>query len=62
MDEDELKEAICQALEGGLDDCDVYVKPAGILLVMMDGNRWLLRPLDVSENDEEEDNEEEDEA
>lgn len=61
MDEDEVKDAIAQALEGGLEDCEVYVKPAGVLIAFMDGSRWLLRPLDVSERDED-DSEPDDES
>ena len=66
MDEKELKVAVASALEASLDDCEVYVKPRGVLLVFMEGQRWLLQPLDVGEephygDDEDDDDYEEDE-
>jgi hypothetical protein len=59
MDEDEMKETVASALESSLEDCEVCVKPAGLLLLFMNGDRWLLRPLDVSEREEEDDEEDE---
>jgi hypothetical protein len=59
MDEEEVKELVANALELSADDCEIYVKPRGILLSFLSGARFFLpQPLDLNENEDDVEEEE----